>query len=514
MKMINSNQDYSALIDIGSNSMRLVIYSKEKSGRFYEVENVKAVSRLSNYLDNKQNLSAEGIDVLLNTLANFAEILAIYPYKRFLCMATATIRQAHNRDVLIKKVKNKFDWDMVILSENEEAYYGYLAVVNSTPITEAITVDMGGGSTEVTYFKEREIIHSHSFPFGTLTLKALYQTELTENENVQIIHNYVKEQFYTLPWLINQHVPLIGIGGSARNLAQIDQNEKSYPMAGLHQYQMNLYDINRILNYLVSIPLNKREKLEGLSKDRADIIIPAVETFKTLYETIKSDQFILSQRGLRDGINYSWLLESHETPYFPSVLEESLTELVMRYDLNMNQISHVHYLTRKFYDKLVKHQVKSLTKADWLYLSHAIYVFNLGHFIDTESSAQHTFYLLANQTIEGLLNHEKLKVALIASYKNSVTFDQFVKPFKSWLTKHERKKIKLIGALLKFTYSLDATKRQVIEDIEIKVKRKEIRLKLFHQRNPSAESYQTEKQKKHLEEALKKKIVLEFIELE
>ncbi len=514
MKMINSNQDYSALIDIGSNSMRLVIYSKEKSGRFYEVENVKAVSRLSNYLDNKQNLSAEGIDVLLNTLANFAEILAIYPYKRFVCMATATIRQAHNRDDLIKKVKNEFDWDMVILSENEEAYYGYLAVVNSTPITEAITVDMGGGSTEVTYFKEREIIHSHSFPFGTLTLKALYQTELTENENVQIIHNYVKEQFYTLPWLINQHVPLIGIGGSARNLAQIDQNEKSYPMAGLHQYQMNLSDINRILNYLVSTPLSKREKLEGLSKDRADIIIPAVETFKTLYETIKADQFILSQRGLRDGINYSWLLESQETPYFPSVLEESLTELVMRYDLNMNQISHVHYLTRKFYDKLVKHQVKSLTKADWIYLSHAIYVFNLGHFIDTESSAQHSFYLLANQTIEGLLNHEKLKVALIASYKNSVTFDQFVKPFKSWLTKHERKKIKLIGALLKFTYSLDATKRQVIEDIEIKVKRKEIRLKLFYQRNPSAESYQTEKQKKHLEEALKKKIVLEFIELE
>ena len=180
----------------------------------------------------------------------------------------------------------------------------------------------------------------------------------------------------------------------------------------------------------------------------------------------------------------------------------------------MNQISHVHYLTRKFYDELVKHQIKSLTKADWFYLSHAVYVFNLGHFIDAESSAQHSFYLLANQTIDGLLNHQKLKVALIASYKNSVTFDQFVKPYKSWLTKHERKKIRLIGALLKFTYALDATKRQVIKDIEIKIKRKEIKLKLFYKRNPSAESYQTEKQKKHLEKALKKKIVLEFIELE
>ncbi|GAA4070258.1 Ppx/GppA family phosphatase [Amphibacillus indicireducens] len=512
--MIKSNQDYSALIDIGSNSMRLVIYAKEKSGRLYEVENVKAVSRLSNYLDKQQNLSQEGINVLLSTLTNFAEVLAIYPYQQFVCIATATVRQAHNRDDLIKKVKDQFDWDMVILSEKEEAYYGYLAVVNSTPMTEAITVDMGGGSTEVTYFKDRELIHSHSFPFGTLTLKALYQADFSESKNAQIIHQYVKKQFHSLPWLIDRHVPLIGIGGSARNLAQIDQNEKAYPMAGLHQYQMNLYDINRILNYLVALPLNKREKVEGLSKDRADIIIPAVETFKTLFETVKADRFILSQKGLRDGINYSWLLANHDTAYFPNVLEESLNELVMRYDLNMNQISHVHYLTRQFFDRLAKNQVQGLTSKDWFYLTHAIYVFDLGQFIDPESSAQHTFYLLANQTIDGLLNHEKLKIALIASYKNSVTFNQFIKPFKGWLTKHEQKKFRLIGALLKFTYALDATKRQVIKKIEIKVKKKEIKLKLYYQRNPSAESYQAEKQKKHLEQVLKRKIVLEFIELD
>lgn len=512
--MINSNQDYSALIDIGSNSMRLVIYLKEKSGRLYEVENVKAVSRLSNYLDAEQNLSQEGIDVLLSTLTNFAEILAIYPSQQFICMATATVRQANNRDDLVKKVKDQFDWDMIVLSEKEEAYYGYLAVVNSTSITEAITVDMGGGSTEVTYFKDREIIHSHSFSFGTLTLKALYQADLSENKNAQIVHQYVKKQFHTLPWLIDRHVPLIGIGGSARNLAQIDQNEKAYPMAGLHQYQMNLYDINRILNYLIALPLNKREKVEGLSKDRADIIIPAVETFKTLFETVKADRLILSQRGLRDGINYSWLLANHDTVYFPNVLEESLNELVMRYNLNMNQISHVHYLTRQFFDQLVKNRVKGLTKKDWFYLTHAIYVYNLGQFIDAESSAQHTFYLLANQTIEGLLNDEKLKIALIASYKNNVTFNQFIKPFKSWLTKHERKKLKLIGALLTFTYALDATKRQVIKKIDIKVKKKEIKLKLYYQKNPSAESYQTEKQKKHLEKAVKRKISLKFIELD
>src|SRR5690606_18294283 len=141
------------------------------------------------------------------------------------------IRQAHNRHELIKLVKQKFDWDMIILSEKEEAYYGYLAVVNSTSLTEGFTVDLGGGSTAVTYFKIRELVHSHSFPFGTLTLKALYQDDLTEQENAQKVRQFVKDQFESLPWLRDRHIPLIGIGGSARNMAQIDQNEKSYPMA-------------------------------------------------------------------------------------------------------------------------------------------------------------------------------------------------------------------------------------------------------------------------------------------
>src|SRR5690625_516534 len=119
MTMEKQGRRFTALIDIGSNSMRLVIYQQEKSGRLYEVENVKAVARLSNYLDEENNLSKAGIDVMIKTLSNFDEILDIYPYQHFVCMATATIRQANNQADLIKRVKDIFDWEMVVLSEDE-----------------------------------------------------------------------------------------------------------------------------------------------------------------------------------------------------------------------------------------------------------------------------------------------------------------------------------------------------------------------------------------------------------
>ena len=89
--------NYYAVIDIGSNTMRLVIYSRENSGRLHEVENVKAVARLRYYLDDKGYLSDEGIHKMISILQAFKEVTNIYTLKDLSCVATATIPQAKNK---------------------------------------------------------------------------------------------------------------------------------------------------------------------------------------------------------------------------------------------------------------------------------------------------------------------------------------------------------------------------------------------------------------------------------
>ncbi|GEM01095.1 exopolyphosphatase / guanosine-5'-triphosphate,3'-diphosphate pyrophosphatase [Halolactibacillus halophilus] len=503
--------NYYALIDIGSNTMRLVIYLPNEAGRFREIENVKVVARLRNHLNDEGYLSDEGITILMETLEEFKDVLNIYPLKHFTVVATATVRQAKNSDTIIQMVKEHLGWDMQILSEEEEAFYGYLAIVNSTSLTEGVTVDMGGGSTEVTYFKNRKLIYAHSFPFGTLSLRQLYDDTLSEAANLATVKSYVKKAFHTLDWLKDLSVPIIAIGGSARNVAQIDQIDKDYPMAGLHQYPMLLKDLNRIKDHLLSLSDKKRMKVEGLSKDRSDIILPAIMTFITLYKYTHADRFVLSQKGLRDGINYELLFHKQEEPYSPNVLEDSFQELISDFDLDVRQVFQVQHLTREIFETLLDHKVKGLTKEDWTILRRASYVFNMGDYIDNESSAQHTFYLLSNRTIDGLSHREKLELALVSSFKNKTVFKQFVRPYKSWLTKTERKKMMLLGALLKFTYCLDATKRRAISDVSLTVKKKTIKLTLTHTKNAAPEIYQAEKQKKHLEKALKRTIDLTFV---
>ncbi|MGV2622881.1 UNVERIFIED_CONTAM: Ppx/GppA family phosphatase [Halobacillus marinus] len=504
---------YYAIIDVGSNTMRLVIYRRDNGGRFREIENVKAVARLRSHLQDDGTLSNAGMDTLLRTLKGFSEVVLSYRLEELICVATATIRQAGNQEDIIRAVSDETGFDMRILTEQEEAYYGYLAVVNSTPVKEGITIDIGGGSTEVTYFKDRQLIDSHSFPFGALTLKQdFFADDLPSEEELGELRRYLLEQFGTLPWLKDRRVPVIGIGGGARNLVQIDQNMKEYPLAGLHQYRMKENDLAFIKNYLHTLSMEKLQKVEGLSKDRADIILPATEVFHCLYDRTAATSFILSRKGLRDGIFYEQLTKDMGTDVFPNVLEESIQELVSDYDLNLKQIHHVQHLAGDLFRALQEKGIGSLNKEDWLEVKRAGHVFNLGEYIDGESSSQHTFYLLANRTIDGLMHTDRLRLALLASFKNKTVFKQFLSPFKEWFLKEERKKLRLMGALLKLCYSLDSTRRQAVEKLEVEVTSEEVLLICHCKGAWMAEEYQAEKHKKHLEKSIKRSITMQFVE--
>ncbi|MDX8046905.1 exopolyphosphatase [Gracilibacillus sp. S3-1-1] len=501
---------YYAIVDIGSNTMRLVIYVREKGGRLKEVENVKAVARLRTFLEEGNKLNKAGIKRLIKTLKSFKEVLSTYQLEDVVCVATATIRQARNNKAIVREVQQQTGMTINILSEEEEAYYGYLAVVNSTSIETGITIDIGGGSTEVTYFENRELRHAHSFPFGALTLKDFFKNAIPTKKELSELRQYLRDQFAILPWLQNKAVPLIAIGGSARNMAQIDQNIKKYPLAGLHQYKMYDSDIAQISNYLTSIEANKLTKVEGLSKDRADIIIPAIEVFHNLYHIVQADSFILSRKGLRDGVFYEHLSKEMGSILFPNVLEDSIQELINDYDLNPKHILHVQYLTRQLFDYVKDSGLLHLTKKDWNLVKKASFLYHLGEYIDAESSAQHTFYLLANRTIDGLMHKDRLELALIASYKNKTVFKQFIKPYKEWFLKEEQKKLRQLGSLLKFSYSLDATKRQVIKKIDCNLSKEKLALTLHCAGDAKPEEYQSEKQKKHLEKAIKQDVELRF----
>lgn len=506
------NQEKYAIVDIGSNTIRLVIYLRDKSGRFKDIENVKAVARLRNFLSEDGMLEEKGVDILINTLQNFQEVTRHHQLEEVKCVATATVRQAKNQQEILQRVKEETDFSMRILSEYEEAYFGFLAVVNSTPFESGITIDIGGGSTELTYFKDRKLINYHSFSFGSLSLKKQFVKEDTPTkEELNILRAYIVEQFTSLEWIQNKKLPIIGIGGSARNMVQTHQEYISYPLEGVHQYMMSDKDINEVNNFLQSLSFSELQRVEGLAKDRADIIIPAIEVFKGLMDIVKTDKFALSRKGLRDGVFYEELTKEFGVSVFPNVIEESFYEIATDYNINLNHVFHVTNNAMMIAQLLNKVGLASINKQDAKLLKRGAFVYNIGTYIDSESSSQHTFYLLANRTIDGLLHRERIMIALIASFTSKAAFKRYVTPYSEWFSKEELAKYRVLGAIIKFAYSLNATKRNIIEQIDLEEKGYELLFHVTCNKDWKPEQYQVEKQKKHLEKLLKKSITVQFL---
>ncbi|WP_071396950.1 Ppx/GppA family phosphatase [Bacillus tuaregi] len=503
-----------AVIDIGSNTIRLVIYSKGQGGSYKEEENIKTVARLNQYLNPEYELQKEGINLLINILQGFKEILHFHQVIEIHCVATATVRQAKNQREIQVLVKEQTGFDMKVLSETEEAYFGFYAVSRSTPIDTGITIDMGGGSTEITFFQDRKLIHYHSFPFGVVSLKKqfIHNDPITSQERKNLA-DFIQASFAQLPWLKNLQVPVIAIGGSARNIAQIDQNFKKYPLAGIHQYVMCYSDLQKIQMYLAQLTIEQRERVEGLSKDRADIIVPALEVFVGLCEYSQSYSFMFSKKGLRDGISMSANEMSEEVLTTNQIIHDSVVELLIDYDVDIKHARHRARLAESLLDEIGTDYHSDNQAALRNFVNKGAQLYYLGQYIDDDSSSQHTFYLLANQSINGLLHKDRLKLAYIASYKNKTLLKQYYLPFTEWFTKTEMEEIRLAGAIAKLACALDASKRGIVEEMHLKKRTADtFELVISCKGNPFVEQYETEKHIRQLEKALEKTITLKFFQ--
>ncbi|KHF40604.1 Ppx/GppA family phosphatase [Halalkalibacter okhensis] len=288
-----------ALIDLGSNSIRLAVYKINKD-QYKEVEKVKVSARLINYLDTHGKLSNKGLNLMINTLLSFKKVIDSYQISHVVGFATAVIRQSSNQGKVLAEINKQTGFSLRVLSEYEEAYYGFVGIAHSIGLKNGITIDTGGGSTEITLFQDQKLVKYQSFPFGTITLDNAFTKGQKVNDNQKAhLKSYLMTQFQSLPWLENISYPVIGIGGTAKSLIRIHQRKKK-----TNSTKMLDKDIEQLFHEVASLPVKKRSKVKGLSNKRKDIIVPGIQTILSLMEVTKSPYFIYSEKTIRDGVVY------------------------------------------------------------------------------------------------------------------------------------------------------------------------------------------------------------------
>lgn len=502
-----------AIIDIGSNTIRLVLYEYDPNKGLSEFGNFKTVARLRTYLLPSGEMSEEGIHVLQQTLLSFKEILEDYHVSDIQVAATAAIRQATNQAQIVERMKQETGILLDVLSEEEEAFFGFVAVAHTMDTPSAITIDIGGGSTEITYFENKKLQKTISFPFGTVSLKQKFVkgNTITNGELLKLAE-YVKKQFLTLDWITKKKLPIIAIGGSARNVAQVHQQKTDYSISGVHEYEIAYKEMKDLKYDLSLLNFDQLKQLDGLSSDRADIIVPALQVFLTLMEVVESKIFQVSKKGLREGLIINRVLKNNPQAFNKyNVFEENARNLTAQYGRSEEEAKTLEHLAQQFYVQSCQLKLFSYNEDQLNLFKFAARLYSIGEYVELDSSSQHTYYLLANQSIAGMNHLTRIKLALLASYKNKDYFRRYMEPFKSWMSREEQAELKDLGAILKFIFALNISKRNVVQEVKLHDTNEQLRITISICHSAVAEMYYAEKQKKHIERVFKKSIELQFI---
>lgn len=503
-----------AIIDIGSNTIRLVLYKYDTNEGLHEFGNMKTVARLRNYIESDGEMSEAGIQLLANTLNSFKKIIEEFEVSDIKAVATAAIRQAKNKNKIVSRMKKETGIQIEMLSEEEEAYFGFLAVAHSMDTPSAVTIDIGGGSTEITLYTDKKLQKSYSFPFGTVSLKQNYVSgDLINESERKHLREFVKKQFISIPWIDNINYPIVAIGGSARNIAQVHQQRIDYPISGVHHYEIVKNDLDQLSNLLGKMTIDQLKQLDGLSSDRADIIGLALEVFLVLMEVVGSNVFQVSKKGLREGVIINRVLQSNPAAFDKyNVFEENARKLAFEHGRTEEELETLLTLTDQLYKECCELNLLEFNIDDYKLIRRAAKVYSIGEYIELDSANQHTYYIIANQSVAGMNHKDRIKLALLASYKNRDYFRRFATPFESWISKEEMKKLRDFGALLKFVYALNISKRNIVKNIKLMKKENDIIITITAIKSAMAENYQAERQKKHIERLFKQPVTIQFIE--
>ena len=293
-----------AIIDIGSNSVRLIIYRIKGDSTFKVINEAKRTIRLGSYLREDDYLSESGLNILLKVLKVFKDICKRYEVLEIYVVATEAIRRSINKYDVCNKIKLDLGLEVNILSGLEEAKYGYLAIKNSMLEKNAVLLDLGGSSMEITLMENGEFKETISLPLGSIPLTKMFNN--LESKEMEIeLNKFIYDRLQEISWLKkNNNLNVIGIGGIAKHIGRVSKGNEDYPKELLHNYSMTRDEISKIYAEFLKLPIKERSNFKGLSKKRAELFAAPLGAILVILKYIDSEKYIISAIGLREGIIY------------------------------------------------------------------------------------------------------------------------------------------------------------------------------------------------------------------
>ncbi|KAB3531786.1 exopolyphosphatase [Alkaliphilus serpentinus] len=456
-----------AIIDLGSNSVRMIIMKIFNDNSYKLIDQVKEMVRLSEGMGEEKTLKPLAIKRTMEALKFFKKLIEVHSVDNTYMVATAAVRNATNQEFFLEKVKQEVGFDFTVITGKEEAYYAYLGVINTIDIEDCVMIDIGGASTEIGWIQNRRLKESISLPFGAviMTEKFMLKDKIS-SQRLKRLEEFFKKEFSNIPWLKEtQGLPVVGLGGTIRALAKIDRNRVGFNLISLHNYQMNLDEVSYGYNLVSRANYQERKNIPGVNKERADIIVGGLVPIRYLLEYIKSDKLIISGNGLREGVFYHNYLKEYykKAEILEDVLYHSIENNLKNYDVNIKHSNHVKNLALSIFDQTTK--LHKMGREARRLLSVAALLHDIGSYVDYYNHHKHGFYLVLNSRINGLRNRQLLMCAFIVANHREIPFKEDWRKYSTLINKADYEAIKKLSIFLRIAEQLDRSEFGSVEEV-------------------------------------------------
>ncbi|MEC4889584.1 MAG: Ppx/GppA phosphatase family protein [Nitrospira sp.] len=465
-----------AVIDIGTNSIHMVLAEILPDASYKILDRFKDMTRLGNGAFTAGRLSDEAVGRGLGVLKTLVTLARNKGVERIVAVATSAVREAKNGGDFVDLVEEQTGIKIRVISGTEEARLIFLGVKHSMALSERPTmvIDVGGGSVELIVGSGRGLQQAKSIKLGAIRLSEQY---LKKTPPTAVMLNNLEEnitaslQAVLGEFKVARYEAVVATSGMAGNLAEIIHLHRTgRPLPQLNLATVSLKEVRAMEAQLSRSSIKARLAIPGLDPKRVDTLLPAIMVLRRVLELSGAVEMTLCDKAIREGLIYDYI-DRHRDGLkaerdIPDVRRRNVMGLARRCRAPEIHSRHVADLALRLFDQTTP--LHGLGEPDRQWLEYAALLHDIGYLINPRQHHKHAYYLIKHSDLGGLTADEIDVVANVARYHRRALPTIKHEGFHA-LTPKLRRTVRMLAALLRVADALDRTHFSVVQSVTVKI---------------------------------------------
>lgn len=501
-----------AAIDIGTNSIRLMVAEPLRGGNYRILDEEKESARLGAALAKTGRLDPMAIEKALDALRRMKQIAEGFQVTQIRTIATCAVREAENGPEFVRRAREELGIDIEVVTAQQEALFAFQSVSRSFDLTGKPTAvaDIGGGSTEIVLSMGNFVEAIYTTQLGAVRLSEVYGNGAGMagedfSRLVEGIDRHLRKHTKNLVFVPHM---LYGSGGTFTSLASMMMAQKGHHGLPTRGYQVTRAELRHLLDRVRKLPLKDRASVPGLSVDRADIIVAGLAIVDRIMDRFDINVLQVHNRGVRDGLLLTMIDEQQGPPREQAIdRDAAIDRLAVACG---GEVAHGAYTARvaaEIFAQLV--EPFQLDPADRALLEAAARLQDVGYLINYDQHHKHSYHLIMNSRLDGFSPKELEIVANVARYHRGADPKRKHENFRK-LDEQDQQRVRQMAAILRVAGGTDRTNTQQVQGVKLSVEDGEVQMRLVAPRYPEVDLWGARRRADLFERVFETKLSIEW----